>query len=32
MKPLRVGILGAGGIAARHAAAIAAYLVGQKLI
>ncbi|MGF6233202.1 putative dehydrogenase [Inquilinus ginsengisoli] len=32
MKPLRVGILGAGGIAARHAAAIAAHPGAAMLV
>jgi len=32
MKPLRVGILGAGGIAARHAAAIAAHPEAATLV
>ncbi|MGK9166310.1 Gfo/Idh/MocA family oxidoreductase [Inquilinus limosus] len=32
MRPLRIGILGAGGIAARHAAAIAAYPEAATLV
>ncbi len=32
MRPLRIGILGAGGIAARHAAAIAAHPEAATLV